>query len=302
MLRFRFPKSNGRASAPLAAFAVAFALVALPSAPARAQDDDLEKLLDRVGGVDEPAPAPEGGRADDPPAKPGTGALDDKDAEIDKLLEKFLGGEDAPETKDEPRNPLQPGAGRGQPATKPGEADQLNPDDQRLDQRLEEILGRRRKRDDQPSDPQSGQMAEMIKRMRQAQEKLEQPDTGEETQEIQREILKQIETALRQARQSSSSSRQRRMTPEEMAQLAQLQQQGNDPEGRGTTPGAAEKPNFNNRSDLAKIKDEWGHLPPELRQEMNNIFKEEMLESRKALIERYYLSVARKSRSNPQQP
>ena len=42
-------------------------------------------------------------------------------------------------------------------------------------------------------------------------------------------------------------------------------------------------------------KDEWGHLPDELRQEMENVFKEEYLPSKDDLIRRYYLSVAKKS-------
>jgi hypothetical protein len=42
-------------------------------------------------------------------------------------------------------------------------------------------------------------------------------------------------------------------------------------------------------------KDIWGHLPPELRQEMDNIAKEGMLPSKEELIRRYLLSVAKKS-------
>jgi hypothetical protein len=42
-------------------------------------------------------------------------------------------------------------------------------------------------------------------------------------------------------------------------------------------------------------KDEWGHLPEELRQEMANVFKEEYLTSKFDLIKRYYQSVSQKS-------
>ena len=37
----------------------------------------------------------------------------------------------------------------------------------------------------------------------------------------------------------------------------------------------------------------WGHLPPELRQEMENGFKEDALPTKEDLISRYYLSVAK---------
>ena len=40
-------------------------------------------------------------------------------------------------------------------------------------------------------------------------------------------------------------------------------------------------------------KDIWGHLPDELRQEMENIFKEECAAKQAELIRRYYLSVAK---------
>ena len=52
------------------------------------------------------------------------------------------------------------------------------------------------------------------------------------------------------------------------------------------------------KSVLARSKDEWGHLPPELRGEMENVFKEDALPSRKTLIDRYYISVTRKSTGN----
>ncbi len=41
-------------------------------------------------------------------------------------------------------------------------------------------------------------------------------------------------------------------------------------------------------------KDAWGHLPPELRQELDNLFKEDSLPAAQELIRRYYLSVSRK--------
>lgn len=37
----------------------------------------------------------------------------------------------------------------------------------------------------------------------------------------------------------------------------------------------------------------WGHLPPELRQTMENSFKEEPLSTKSDLISRYFLSVGK---------
>ena len=72
----------------------------------------------------------------------------------------------------------------------------------------------------------------------------------------------------------------------------------------GTNPGSngGQAPNAmpakpSGKQGLAdgRGKDEWGHLPDELRQEMANVFKEEYLTSKFDLIQRYYLSVSQKS-------
>ncbi|MFO0891052.1 MAG: hypothetical protein U0790_18145 [Isosphaeraceae bacterium] len=41
------------------------------------------------------------------------------------------------------------------------------------------------------------------------------------------------------------------------------------------------------RHAMAGGKDIWGHLPAELRQEMENVFKEEALPAKEDLIKRY---------------
>ena len=46
---------------------------------------------------------------------------------------------------------------------------------------------------------------------------------------------------------------------------------------------------------MAGGKDEWGHLPPGLREEMDNVFKEEGLPLARTLIRRYYLSLSKKA-------
>jgi hypothetical protein len=75
------------------------------------------------------------------------------------------------------------------------------------------------------------------------------------------------------------------------------QQPGDPQDEPGTTGGnapftKAQKPT--DRHALVGGKDAWGHLPPELRQEMDNVSKEDPLPSREELIRRYYLSVSQK--------
>src|SRR5262249_44451399 len=101
----------------------------------------------------------------------------------------------------------------------------------------------------------------------------------------------QIETLIQQMRQAGSSG---------MA-MRRIQLPGGKPGNQpGQTPGAnargapATKPaKPSDRHSLAGGKDIWGHLPDELRQEMDNVFKEEGLQGKQDLIRRYYMSVAK---------
>ena len=47
------------------------------------------------------------------------------------------------------------------------------------------------------------------------------------------------------------------------------------------------------KHSTASGKDIWGHLPPELRQQIDNQSHEEPLSIKKELIDRYYLSVGK---------
>lgn len=310
------------------------ALVALPLLGARpaaawqtvSKDDALDKLLKKVEekeksketpakpGSDETNPTKPGTPSDETnPIKPGTKTdetkpanpgsdVSSKDKALDSLLEKLGASEDkaSPDDKKAGGGPGAPMPDDAPPPDKPGdEKNQKKPDEltgksKKLDEHLEEITGKRRKKKDNDG-ADGGPMSEVIKQMREVERRLGKPDTGEETRKEQTQIVKKLETLIEQARSSSSQSRnkQRRTRPGN-----QNGQQPGDPSDQpGNTGGnapftKANKPN--NRRSLAGGKDEWGHLPPELRQEMDNVFKEDPLPSREELIKRYYLSVSEK--------
>jgi hypothetical protein len=72
------------------------------------------------------------------------------------------------------------------------------------------------------------------------------------------------------------------------------EQATNDPQqGVGLQKPAAPRP----KSVVSADKNPWGHLPPDLRAEMDNVFKEEGLPEKLDLIKRYYTSVSKKSLS-----
>ncbi len=270
------------------------ALEGLTEALEKAEKGEPTKPAEKAEG---PAPARESGpKAAEPEDK---GAVAPKDQALDSLLEK-LG-----ETTETPA-PADKRAGAPQPPDKPAppkpdkpDPDELKGADKSLDDDLEARSGRRRKKDkdkDQEGEG-SGPLAQVIKEMRDVEQRLQEPDTGEATRKKQAEIVKNLDTIIEQLRSTSSSSKSK--------STRTVMQPGQKPGSQpGTAPGAngGQAPHTmpvrpSGKQGLAdgRSKDEWGHLPEELRQEMANVFKEEYLTSKFDLIKLYYQSVARKS-------
>ncbi len=305
------------------------ALVGL-NGPARSQDipadDALERILEKAGAPGDDAKAAKPKADSAPAAKPATDAPGQKpatdpkkpgraggtgtdkpkveDEALDSLLEKL--GETGDEAKT--TNPQRGGAG-GEP--KPPQPPQEggageNPDDARrdpldqkqkqVDEHLEELTGRIRRKKQGDQDPQSGAMSQTIRKIREVEKKLGDNETGDQVRQKQQEIVKEFDQLIEQAKKASSKSRGQgppRQTAQNGKPGEKPGQDGNT--GMGTQPQAPRRPTP--REVLAQNKDEWGHLPPELRAEMENVFSEAALPLRKELIDRYYISVNRKSTS-----
>jgi hypothetical protein len=260
-----------------------------------APDADLERLLDQID------PRPDSDLADQPSSKTGASPKPAQrptvpDEALDSLLEKLGQTRDQPDTLD-PTGPFVPGqtppdpdaregAGRQPPDVGP---DPLDPSRRALDEHLEELTGRiRRKR--APQDPQTGPLSQTIRKIREVEKRLGENETGESVRQRQREIVKDFDQLIQQARQASRRSRN---------QTTQAGDPGSQPgpntgnTGLGTPAQRPKTPTA--REVIAAAKDEWGHLPPELRAEMENVFNEGALPGRRELIERYYLSINRKA-------
>jgi hypothetical protein len=236
------------------------------------------------------------------PAKPGSGDVSSQDKELDELLEKLGETKDEPAPRDrsrarpqsgEPAEPSGPAPAGGEKPKDKAKAPDLQGKDKEIDERLEEFTGRKRKKSRPEQEEGSGPLGQIIKEMRDVEQKLGKPETGEDTQSKQKQIVKKLETLIEQMKQSGASG--------SMA-LRMIRQQGQMPGDKsGQTPGAnaggappmkPAKPS--ERHALAGGKDIWGHLPDELRQEMDNVFKEEALPTKQDTIRRYYLSVSKK--------
>ena len=315
----------GRVLAVAIGLGVAASTAALAQDNPRPKDDGidslLEKLTDPAGKADRPSKteasdvagkkADEKGSAAARPGKPEAQApktkdkgpdasspLSGKDQEVDELLQK-LG-----ETTETPAPEDRRGGGAGDdkgdargPAQKPqpNDRDRLSGKDKETDEHLEELTGRkRRKKGD--DDERSGPAGQIIKEMRDIEQKLSKPDTGDATREEQKQVVKKIETMIEEAKHSGSSSMRRMM-------IRRVRQQGQQRPGgqqQGQTEGAMaggvgpQKPKTpTNKHSTAGGKDVWGHLPPEMRADIDNMMNELPLATKQELVDRYYLSVGK---------
>jgi hypothetical protein len=235
-----------------------------------------------------------GGQTKPAPKSPGSGSLAPKDQAIDDLLGKLGENKDEPSRDERPRN-QDAGAGQPQGEPKPGEGQgaKLEGKDKQIDDRLEELAGRKRKRPRADDEERSGPIGEMIKEMRDVEQRLGKPDPSEDTQAKQKQIIKRIDTLIEQVRQSGSSAGKLTMRRRQQQGNQPGQQQGDQTGAmaQGAGPMKVVKPT--SQHSTAGGKEIWGHLPEELRQIMDNSFKEEMLTSKADMISRYFLSVGK---------
>ncbi len=282
---------------------------ALAFAQDKSKDDALDGLLKKL--EEKPStpsdPATPKSRAETPAPKgssESTGGkpksdLPTKDKSLDSLLEKLGTTEDKPSAEERPNGP---GGARGEPQPggegksdkdKKNKPDALTGKDKATDEHLEEILGKRKKKKSQAED--SGPLSQVIKEMREVEERLGKPDTGEETRKKQTEIVKKIDTLIEQMRNAQSQPQSKKKS-QQMAKGKQQQgqQQGEQAGTQGGNAPFAKPAKPNERRSLAGGKEIWGMLPPEVRQELENVSKEGFLLSHEELIQRYYLSLSKK--------
>jgi hypothetical protein len=220
-----------------------------------------------------------------------------KDQAIDDLLEKLGETKDTPSPEERPRTRPVEEPGEPSEAAKPNPAKpspaKLGGKDKDIDERLEELAGRRKKR--RPAgDERSGPIGEIIKEMRDVEKRLGKPDPSEDTQNKQKQIVRHIDTLIEKVRRSESTMG--KLMARRMRQQSG-QEKGREPGdqtgalARGAPPMKPAKPSA--QHSTAGGKDIWGHLPAELRQVMENSFKEEGLSAKAEMISRYFLSIGK---------
>ncbi|MDB5353299.1 MAG: hypothetical protein JWN86_4546 [Planctomycetota bacterium] len=297
------------------------------------KDDALDRLLEKLEG-NKPAPAGEAApkpRKDEakkdapkdkdkaketPKDKPKPAAeAEPKDKALDSLLEKLGETKEAPKTTgpagggETPDKADKPGGKPRQPEDK--SADMIKEGQKPLDEHLEELTGRVKKKKNsqdqqqgQPGQPgqegdadDSSPLGQAVKKMRQVETKLGETDTGEETRKTQGEIIKDLDTLIAQARKSGQKGGKPRKggKPGEQPGDQQGDQPGSQPNAQGAGPMKPLPPK--NASAMVGDKNTWGNLPAMLRDEMENAFRAEMLPKKSKQISRYYESINKKSLS-----
>lgn len=163
-----------------------------------------------------------------------------------------------------------------------------------------------------------------IKGMREAQKRIESQDTGNKTRETQEQVVRDLDKLielirqqLQQAQQKQSQQKQKQqkdkqkplanveLDPQNSQKQSQKQGEkkqsldGTDKSKQSTDRTAADKAREEEAARREQlIKDVWGHLPPALRQELSNAYKENYLPKYDDQVRKYYESLAEKNRKN----
>jgi hypothetical protein len=189
-----------------------------------------------------------------------------------------------------------------QPGDKDKDKDLKDSKDKALDEHLQELLGRKKKAKDQDQQQrgEDSPLGEAIKKMEEVRQRLVKSDTGEVTRKTEGEVIKELDGLLQKLRQARAESQQSKS--KKQMSIQQAGNQGNkpgeqqNPDGKGVGNQQPKRPKLNDVL-AGGNKDTWGDLPPSLREEMENVFKEEMLPAKRDMIIRYYSSVSKKGRA-----
>lgn len=176
--------------------------------------------------------------------------------------------------------------------------------------------------------------------MREAQQRVEGKDAGIGTQDIQSRVVKDLDLIIealqkpqsqppqnqnqdqqqqdqqkqKQGKKQQSGKKQRKLSLQRRREMAQrqMQQQQKQSDQQQKQRDREKSPETSEQQRLKKtektqqerqqemVKDVWGHLPPNVRAELLNVFSEKYLPKYEDLVRRYYEALAEKNRAkNP---
>ena len=247
------------------------------------------------------------------------------------LLGAFAFAQDVPPEKGEP--PL-----RLQKKTKPNAGDAAKPP--AADEKKPELPKKAEPKDD-PEPPveaatdEKETLERIARNVGKVEERLGKKDVGDATQQIQKDILKDIDSLIQLSQQQQQNQQQSENDPSQPMSgqpMPGAGQKGSGPQsgqhrpgakrtsrrnqmvrsrrpGQGTQPqeqsaqtgdqpgGGGPKLSKDEANKIADVfKDVWGHLPESMRAEMDAYSREQFMFKYKPLIEQYYSAISEKSR------
>jgi hypothetical protein len=241
------------------------------------------------------------------------------------------GGDDPPLLKKKKKDDEKPAPKKdAEPKEKVEPREKVKPKDDEPEPR-EKV----RPRDDVPADPDADPKAvleRISKNIRESEDRLRKKDTGDGTQQVQRDIVKDMDSLIQrikqqqqqqqdqndskdqqdprnqngqknaknggsQQQQSASSQRQRRSKGDRQGTNSDPNNdshktQGNNGKDGGDGRGTAG--GLDKKADI--FKDIWGHLPEMMRQEMDAYSREQFAAKYSEMLKQYYQTIAEKGR------
>ena len=145
-------------------------------------------------------------------------------------------------------------------------------------------------------------MSTMIRLMGESARRLELDfDAGEDTQAVQRRVLEELDSAIKEAAartrrnksQNPSSSSDKRRKPSDQQPGGQAAKEGDGEKGKGSADGSSESATQLTEAakaggELKESRRAWGNLPPREREEVIQGAEENSLERYRQWIDRYY--------------
>lgn len=226
--------------------------------------------------------------------------LDDLDSALLEGLEEDL-GDFAPPAASSQQQPPQPAA---PPSPDPARVEEKRPADSVVEG--EDIGG-----PDVAGDDVSP-LTQIEQKMRQVEQRLAQRDPSSATQTLQRQIAEELALLLEQLRQQQQQQNQSNQNSRQQQQSASSSNSQNQQPSAESNPSnqPAERPAADSEERLGKVEEDrirpedlrelfqraWGHLPPQVREQMQSAAEEQFLPKYETLIEDYYKRLAEEGR------
>ena len=208
------------------------------------------------------------------------------------------------QTTDKQSKPGQSNPGQ---ETEPSPRDSTAADSKPKSQLDKELLQRLLGDQSGEADPDQDPLQRAIEGMRSAQQSIEQQDTSRKTRDLQKQVIKDLETLIKLARQrppnsDPSQSQPRSPSQQRKKQKSKTEKSHAQKDKKDQSPDSEDR-NDSEKDNQAKFArrrlrpgDIWGHLPSKLREKLQQHYNENYLPQYDDLVRRYFQALAEQGR------